>query len=213
MSLGEYATISLPANPGGESQDCIAQVSQKKQQYLLVADGAGGISGGKNAANFAVGEVVSLVAKQNAPRNAEELRDFLVKLDFKISREKNSGETTLIVCVIEGTNLWGASVGDSEAWLVTSEYQNELTQYQVRKPLLGSGLAIPTVFESHIDKETLVIGTDGIFNYIDRTKMLGNAANFELIDDLEGFLELPRDRNGMLYDDASIIVLRRNAEH
>ena len=64
-------------------------------------------------------------------------------------REKGTGETTGIVIAISRDGIIGASVGDSEAWIVSGDRFDDLTAGQPRKRL-GSSKSIfgvdPVVF-------------------------------------------------------------------
>src|SRR5205814_8369243 len=53
--------------------------------------------------------------------------------------------------------------GDCGAWLIAENGIEELTADQVRKPLLGSGEAVPIAFESALGGATLLLATDGLF--------------------------------------------------
>ena len=65
--------------------------------------------------------------------------NFLQVLDRRIAEATDCGETTGIVVVLRSDGLLGANVGDSAAWLFTSDGKQELTRGAPRKPFLGSG--------------------------------------------------------------------------
>lgn len=68
--------------------------------------------------------------------------------------------------VIARRNIFGASVGDSAAWLFADAGPIDFTRDQQRKPLLGSGQApSPRGFCSPIQSGTLVIASDGLWKY------------------------------------------------
>ena len=66
----------------------------------------------------------------------------------------------------------GASVGDSQAWMIDEGEIVSLTAEQNRKPLLGSGQAIPVGFNQPPLHGILVAGTDGFFDYAKRDDII-----------------------------------------
>jgi serine/threonine protein phosphatase PrpC len=157
---------------------------------IVLADGAGGTARGAAAADRAV----ALLAAS----------DDFDAVDAALARL--GGQATAIVITIEGTALRGASVGDSEAWLVDRDV-TVLTEHQQRKPLLGDG-GLPVAFASPLTG-TLVVGSDGLFKYVAREQIVAacSAATVdEVADALIAAAELP---GGGLHDDVSVVVCRR----
>ena len=76
------------------------------------------------------------------------------------------GETTTVLLIVDGNRLYGASVGDSEAWMLGTA-NLRLTASQQRKPLLGSGAASPVPFSAVLDG-VLLLASDGLFKYTTR---------------------------------------------
>lgn len=170
---------------------------------FIVADGAGGISGGTQAVEWFVRG-----ARQSAPTLAsvDDCAELLQRLDAEIADTDECGETTGIVLVLNSNGLFGASVGDSAAWLFAADDKMELTQGQTRKPFLGGGMARPHRFEQRFSRGTLVVATDGLWKYtslesIERTVRGGSAE--KLAAELG---ELVRLRSGGLQDDVGIVT-------
>jgi len=131
---------------------------------FFVADGAGGSGAGDAAAELAV-SVVRESLRQLAMGTPRELAELLGSIDQRISESGSGGETTGLLILVRGDELWGASVGDSEAWLVTHETCGRLTAGQRRNPLLGDGSAVPAGFGPLPFVGRLVAGSDGLFKY------------------------------------------------
>ena len=77
----------------------------------------------------------------------------------------------------------GASIGDSEAWIVTSDDWLELTENQLQfgKSYVGRGDAEGVPFTGVLNAEdTLVIATDGLFKYADADKICAAARQSDL---------------------------------
>ena len=67
--------------------------------------------------------------------------EFLAETDLALTRANDCGITTAIVLAVTPAFLCGASVGDSEAWLVTHGDYHVLTSDQHRKPFVGDSCA------------------------------------------------------------------------
>jgi serine/threonine protein phosphatase PrpC len=85
----------------------------------------------------------------------------------------------LVIAAIEGTKILGASVGDCGAWLIGEEVE-ELTGGQVRMPLVGGRKATPVAFEAVLGAATLLLASDGLFNYARRDRILEVARGRDL---------------------------------
>src|SRR5437016_4427342 len=121
-----------------ENQDRGAIIHCGAGLVLVVADGAGGISGGKEAAVMAV---------ELARQHPEQLRDsaacatLLQEMDRRITQDPAAGETTCALAVVTANEIFGASVGDSGVWVIGPADVANATQRQSRKPFIGSGSA------------------------------------------------------------------------
>jgi PPM family protein phosphatase len=60
-------------------------------------------------------------------------------------RRNQGGETTAVIAVVDESGVNGASVGDSGAWQVEPAMHIDLACQQIRKPLIGSGEAVPSL--------------------------------------------------------------------
>jgi serine/threonine protein phosphatase PrpC len=176
-----------------------------KNWLLVIADGAGGVSGGAEAADLVVSAARTL-DQQLQSIEPDDLVQFLEQLDIKISRTDSAGESTALIAVVRDARVLGASVGDSEAWLLSGGSVIDLTSVQVRKPLIGSGEARPTSFGPFSLGGRLVLGSDGLFKYCPRAKLLETTLTAPIesaADDLAALVKLP---SGDLFDDVAVIV-------
>ncbi|MCA9797755.1 MAG: hypothetical protein KC910_38365, partial [Candidatus Eremiobacteraeota bacterium] len=149
-------TINLPS--GARSQDRVVVMPDT----VILADGAGGVAGGEEAAQF----FLDFMAGRPSP-----LWDAFVEVDRRLAADPVCGDTTGIVVNLNEHELSGVSVGDSEAWLVTAESIVVLTEYQRRKPLLGSGEAMPIPFQCPRRPGKLLVASDGLFRYTSQEKI------------------------------------------
>jgi hypothetical protein len=106
---------------------------------LLVADGAG-MSGGAQAAELALREL-SETARQANFSDPASWSAMLTAADDALSR--GAGQCAIVAAPIEADRIVGAGVDDCGAWLISENGIEDLTADQVRKPLLGSGKAVP----------------------------------------------------------------------
>jgi serine/threonine protein phosphatase PrpC len=184
-------------------EDRAAYFATEVGGVLVVADGAGGTSHGALAAEA----VISAVAANLALRSGEGWMNVLVQVD----RALRSGETTAVVASIVGDEIFGASVGDSGAWLIDANGHHVLTHAQQRKPLVGTGRATPVPFMAHLGAGTLLLATDGLLNYAPAPRI----AELAIADELAGLAarlgDLPRLRSGALPDDVAVLLARASA--
>lgn len=138
-------------------EDRAAHFTTEVGGVVVVADGAGGTGRGALAAEA----VVAAVAGNLELRSGDAWALVLARVDQALG----GGETTTVVAAIVGDEIFGASVGDSGAWLIDMNGYHELTQGQRRKPLLGSGRATPIPFMARLGAATLLLATDGLLNY------------------------------------------------
>jgi PPM family protein phosphatase len=131
--------------------------------YLVaVADGAGGTGGGAAAAD----RLIVALSKLTTEAASTDWWTVLSEFDEELAARRSGGETTAVVAFVDGDRIVGASVGDSSAWLIsTTGEATDLTALQRRKPLLGSGEALPVEFEAERRGGRLLLATDGLTKY------------------------------------------------
>ena len=148
---------SFHVRSAGSASDRGEVLERDGDLVIVVADGAGGMRGGADASRTVV-EVVRTMGKH------PDLPSMLAKIDSALFTGA-VGETTAIVAIVSGAGaIIGASVGDSEAWIVTPDSIDDLTDGQDRRRL-GSGRAAPVSFARAALEGTLIVGTDGLFKY------------------------------------------------
>jgi serine/threonine protein phosphatase PrpC len=135
--------------------------------------------------------------------------EVLTRADSLLEADPAAGETTAVVVAVAGDLLVGASCGDSGAWAVRPDgHIDNLTAGQRRKPRLGSGGAVPLPFSRSGLKGTLLVATDGLFNYAKAERIAAVAPG----DDLEGvaqsLVRLVRLPGGELQDDVGLVLVR-----
>lgn len=192
------------AASGRVSQDVAEVLTLEDGLLVVVADGAGGISGGRAAAEAVVAAVRALVAA-GGHLDPDRLVRHLRSVDDELVTHA-AGETTAVVAVVTNDVVAGASVGDSEAWIVTASEVHDLTCDQDRRRL-GSGRADPVVFGRVLPDAKLIVGTDGLFKYLPRKVIAGIVRDLETqaaADELVRRVRLP---SGTLVDDVAVIVV------
>lgn len=202
MSRSSYEVFKAVV-PGTANQDRAASFELPNGgQVLVLADGAGGMSGGTKAADAVVAAVSSAVA---AGRRGD-WASVLVEADLALA---NVGATTAIVAEVVGDAVDGASVGDSGAWLLRPHDTVDLTADQQRKPLVGSGRANPVRFSARLTAEdVLLIASDGLFKYAPWPD-IGRVCREKHGDPAPRLVDLARLPNDQLQDDVAVIVVRR----
>jgi serine/threonine protein phosphatase PrpC len=183
---------------GTSDQDRAAVWVAGDAHVLVVADGAGTAAGGAQAAD-------AVIAAAQAAVGAGTVDDWgQVLLDLDRGG-LGGGESTAIIATVRGDHVAGASVGDSQAWIL-GERRVELTRAQNRKPLLGSGSAEPIAFDGAVSDAMLVLGSDGLFGYVPIEVLVDVARGRDLADAVECWVDLIRLPSGQLPDDVAVIV-------
>ena len=187
-----------------ECQDRADVITRSDATVLVLADGAGGISGGAQAGDVFLRAARAAVERL---RTAEDCTRLLAQIDQELTRRKDCGETTGIVTVVGGRKIFGASVGDSAAWLFANDGNGELTRGQPRKPLLGSGkVRTPRSFEWDIEEGTVVVASDGLWNYASLPAIQSRVRSRDSTALAGRLAELARLPSGSFPDDVSIIT-------
>lgn len=179
----------------GAGQDRAAVFARGDQLLVVLADGAGGSGNGANAAETIIAAV----------RDAEheDWSSLLLELE-----ERLGGESTAVIVTYRGDRVTGVSVGDSGAWWIDAAGIIDLTEKQIRKPLVGAGCS-PFAFRVRgLERGTLLVASDGLFNYAKPDDIARVAAGADLNAAARGLIDLVRLPTGGLQDDVSIVLCR-----
>jgi PPM family protein phosphatase len=195
------AIVAIRVVPAAADQDRVAHKVTPDAEIVVLADGAGGIGGGREAAERVVSHGFGDMA------GPEDCAAELSRLDQLVRDDAACGETTAVVVVACSGRVFGASVGDSGAWMLTTGAIFDLTQNQRRKPLLGSGSCEPVTFATSFFYDRVLVASDGLLKYAPRDRI--HAAAFEpridrAADALVAAARLP---NGALQDDLALVLL------
>jgi len=182
-------------------EDRIAVVEAGDRTLIVVADGAGGIGSGDQAAEAVVREVKAAV---QVATTADGWSIVLSQADFRVG----IGQSTAVVVDLGPQGICGASVGDCQAWLVKEGAITNLTANQRRKPLLGTGEAVPVGFTLDSLVGILIVATDGFCNYIKPAQVIKAIATAEFVALPRTLLSMVRLKSGELWDDVGIVVCR-----
>jgi serine/threonine protein phosphatase PrpC len=184
-----------------QCEDRAHVIASDERTVIVVADGAGGSGGGATAAETVVSQVK---AAYSGIENPGQWANLLKQIDFRIGE----GESTAVVVDIGAESICGASVGDSQAWIVAGGQIVDLTSNQNRKPLLGSGSASPVEFTHRSLEGILVVATDGFCNYVKRDALTRLIAQSDFFEIPRRCVELVRLPSSELWDDIAIVVCR-----
>ena len=185
----------------GAGQDRAAVFERDGGCMIALADGAGGTSNGEVAARAVIDTAETLRAAD---------ADWCVVLRaLDADARLDGGQTTAIVLRIGDDGVVGASVGDSEAWLVAPDGRVDvLTRGQHAKPLLGGGAHPTAVSGGQLGGGTLVVASDGLFRYA----KAGDIARLALGADMNAaaaqLIDLVRLPTGSVLDDVAVVLCR-----
>src|SRR6186997_2050497 len=113
-------TVTATESYRERCEDRVAVFTFDERTVIVVADGAGGVGSGDIAAEAVLREI-----EPDLPRihSADEWADTLRQIDCRIS----PGESTAVVVDVRPYGIAGASVGDSEAWIIKDGKITNLT--------------------------------------------------------------------------------------
>lgn len=191
---------------GKELQDRAEVFRLGSKLVLILADGAGGRSGGAEAAEFVIRQARQTLHSADLSPNG--LSGYLKSIDRQMVAEGNIGETTCVLTVLSQNSIIGASVGDSGAWCVSLSGLDDLTNRQCRKPFLGTGGANPIGFARDALKGTLLIASDGLLKYTSSERIASVALAADLESAAQNLVGLVRYASGALPDDVSVLLAR-----
>jgi len=169
---------------------------------VAVADGAGGTGSGGAAAD----RLIAAIAKLAAEAASVDWWRALLELDEGLTGR--GGETTAVVAFVDGDRVRGASVGDSEAWVISPTGElADLTSHQRRKPLVGSGKALPVEFEGDLGGGRLLLATDGLFSYTTADRICALASKGSIVEAADGLANCTRLSSGAFPDDVAVVIV------
>lgn len=202
---------SLVQPAGVRGDDRVAHKSASNRDLLVVCDGAGGVGGSGDAADIVTQHFMAYFPLDGLVSLRAVLVTAIEWLDRSAMLPASGGLTTVLVVMVSDGMIEGASVGDSEAWLMSDDDVVELTERQSRRPLVGSRRCTPSAFGPTPLDGTLVLGTDGLFKYCPRNTLLSIARGPNLDEIPQRLLEASALPNGRLQDDFGVVVCRRSA--
>jgi serine/threonine protein phosphatase PrpC len=173
---------------------------------LALADGVSTLSGGAAAAERFI-QMVRGAADHLHTR--EDCIRLMGEIDQSLARHKACGETTGVIVIIDLHKIFGASIGDSAAWLFAHDGIGELTYGQQPKPLLGSGQTLtPRGFDWPVEEGTLVVASHGLWDHTSIKAVASRVRTRDSQDLALRLAELARTRSGDFPEDVAIITCR-----
>jgi PPM family protein phosphatase len=197
-------TLAHRVENGGRGEDRVLVEHFGSRTLVVVADGAGGTGGGAAAAAMACSMAAQRFRAQGAG-TAEDWARCLYEVDRALVQ--TGGQCTAVVVEISEGRVFGASVGDSGAWMLNGKPVIDLTENQHRKPLLGSDEAMPMGFGPIECSGRLLIATDGLFKYATESEIATRAMGGSVNEAVARLIAGVRLRSGALQDDVGIVLI------
>ena len=177
----------------------------------FMADGQGGRSGGRVAAELASTTALELINRQpvTALSQISTWTQMLHDVDRAVANDVKAGFTTFVgIGIVEG-NIMGVSSGDSAAWLANKRSVIQLTVDQHKNPPVGSGMAIAIPFKSEFNEASkLIVMTDGVWKYVGLEKIVDVIQQESGDDLLEKLQAAARLRgSGRFQDDFTVVLM------
>lgn len=208
--VGRLETLTRVEGQRTGCQDRVEVFRRADLSVVIVADGAGGTSGGEAAAATVVETVRQRFVEPGNLLDPATWKRVLGAVGEKL--ESNGiGQSTAVVVATDGSIVSGASVGDSEAWLVGVTDLRDLSAGQPRKPLLGGGSVEPRAFKEQLRPgDALLVATDGITKYASAERICSvvRRADLSPTDRCAAIVQWVRLSNGSLQDDVGLAIVR-----
>ena len=83
----------------------------------------------------------------------------------------------------------------------------DLTVHQRRKPLIGSGEALPVEFEAQLRGGRLLLATDGLTKYVTAERICALAAKGSVVKAADLLTACVRLPSGGLQDDVAVVIV------
>src|SRR3954471_19466954 len=112
---GPVVQVAHVVAPSHAAQDRVVVMRFEDATVLVVADGSGGMSGGAEAAEDALREILK-AARTNGLLEQASWISVLADADDQLSRR--TGQRAVVAAALIGDRIVGASAGDCGAWLV-----------------------------------------------------------------------------------------------
>jgi serine/threonine protein phosphatase PrpC len=206
--MSPFDTAQLVEPHAETSADQVAVLPLGEAVVLVVADGAGNSRRGVEAAAAVVRAVHAATVERSDLMRPEAWSQLLEQCDRLLASTGRGGESTAVAACVTGGRILGASVGDSELWLIHGDSHTAITAHQRRKPLLGSGEALPVFFDVPWTGGILVAGSDGLFKYAEARRIREVATGPDLSAAARELAALPRLASGGLQDDVGLALCR-----
>jgi len=129
------------------SHDRLSVLRDAHRTLIALADGADAGQGAQTAAARTVNELARCFRNGSLPQDPRDWVMVLEAIDQVVFSDREAGETSALVMLVQQGVVVGASVGESLAYVVDPAGEAQLlTSRRRREPRIGTGLARPVGF-------------------------------------------------------------------
>ncbi len=213
---------------------------------FIVADGMGGYEGGKLASSTAASCISDYIKSEYKDEMSDEEIKEMMQVAIKkacaqiydISQDNSRLEgmgTTVVICILNGTKLYTASVGDSRCYILSKKTLSQITSdHSLVNDLLKRGLITKAEAKVHPQKNVItravgsektveadtfvnqlkpndivLICSDGLHTMVSETK-IKDVLLKEQVEKAEKLISLANDNGGK--DNISVITVKISDE-
>ncbi len=228
VNAGETRQREAGQDEAGQGENQVGVCESYDALVLTVVSGVGGMENGIGgvrdgalASRRAVEVVRKAIAGERPNDEAQIWAERVGGIDRMLSRDRKMGEAHVVVVgVTPGryNRVIGASVGECEAWIIApanvpheTATQN-LTHRQARRPLAGSGAALPVAFETNWPDGTLLLATKDLFKHASRSQIIDAARHDDLEQAAQHLVSLARPSSDQQQNNFALLLCRRESK-
>ncbi len=127
----------------------------------IVADGMGGHAAGDFASRYAIEVAVDYIKKSTVKNPVSLLRRAMIYANNEVFKEADKDKdkagmgTTMVACVVLGSELYVANIGDSRLYIINDEIEQLTMDHSLVEELIRTGQLVRSKGRNHPEKNII----------------------------------------------------------
>jgi serine/threonine protein phosphatase PrpC len=132
LKIFNYNGITHIGNVRKENEDTFEQIESVNGSVFVICDGMGGVKGGKQAAEKALGEIKQFISEEWYDNPKDLLTESITRANIAVynlfpNDQKKPG-TTVVMALVRENKIWYAHAGDSRLYYFTGKKLFQITK-------------------------------------------------------------------------------------